>query len=133
MFPHLAPLSGSQSPHDLSRNALAGFFGIAERWGLDNAQARALLGEPAPRTFFKWKKGDAGVVPGDVLRRIGYVSAIWKALQIVYQDPAMADTWVARPNRAFGGQTPLERMCAGDVTDLAIVRDYLDSARSPWS
>jgi hypothetical protein len=34
---------------------------------------------------------------------------------------------------ALGGQTPLQRMCAGDVTDLAAVRSYLDAARAPWS
>ena len=34
---------------------------------------------------------------------------------------------------SFGGQTPLERMSAGDVTDLATVRQYLDAARGPWS
>ena len=130
---NLALSPPTQSPADLARHAMTGFFGIIDLWGADNAQAMALLGHPAPRTFFKWKKGEVGAVPGDALRRIGYVSALWKALQIVYQDAAMADAWMIRPNRAFGGQTPLARMCAGDVTDLAVVRDYLDAARSPWS
>ena len=45
----------------------------------------------------------------------------------------LADGWVKRPNAFFGGQTPLERMAAGDVTDLAAVRAYIDAARAPWS
>lgn len=102
-------------------------------WRVDNAGARVMLGNPAERTFFKWKRGEVGTLPTDVLRRIGYVSGIWKALQIVYSDPTLADDWVHRPNRAFGGHPPLARMCAGDVTDLAAVRDYLDAARAPWS
>ena len=53
--------------------------------------------------------------------------------QILYSDPAQADGWLKRPNRAFGDHTPLERMAAGDVTDLAAVRAYLDAARAPWS
>jgi antitoxin Xre/MbcA/ParS-like protein len=110
-----------------------GFFGIMERWGVENTQARRLLGEPAERTFFKWKRGQIGAVPADTIRRIGYVAGIWKALEILYTDPQQADTWVRRPNRFFGGQPPLERMCAGDVTDLALVRQYLDAARAPWS
>lgn len=116
-----------------ARHAIDGFFRIMDLWGADNAQARAILGQPAERTFFKWKRGEVGAVPGDVLRRIGYVAGVWKALQIVYSDPAHADAWLQRPNRAFGGQTPLQRMSAGDVTDLAAVRDYLDAARAPWS
>ena len=81
-----------------------------------------------------WKSGrPVGRLPEDTLRRIGYIAGIWKALQIVYADPALADGWVSRPNASFGGQTPLQRMAAGDVTDLAAVRAYVDAARSPWS
>lgn len=116
--------------HDL---AMQGFFGIMARWEAENKVMRAILGSPAERTFFEWKKGNVARLPNDTLRRIGYIAGIWKALQIVYSDPQLADSWVNRPNRAFGGQTPLARMAAGDVTDLAAVRDYIDAARSPWS
>lgn len=119
---------------DRQAAALAGFFEIMERWGVDNTAARRILGAPAQRTFFLWKKGAASMrLPEDVLRRIGYVAGIWKALQIVYSDPAQADSWITRPNDFFGGQTPLQRMVGGDVTDLAAVRVYLDAARAPWS
>jgi hypothetical protein len=89
--------------------ALRGFFAIMQAWG------------------------NAGRVPMDTLRRIGYLAGIYKALEILYSDPHQADDWVKRPNQAFGGQTPLARMRAGDVTDLAAVRSYLDAARAPWS
>jgi uncharacterized protein (DUF2384 family) len=113
--------------------AIEGFFGIMGRWGIDNERARRILGFPAERTFYEWKKGKAVRVPEDTLRRIGYVAGIWKALQIVYSDTKLADEWIKRPNAFFGGQTPLERMSAGDVTDLAAVRAYIDAARAPWS
>jgi hypothetical protein len=118
---------------DQARDALRGFFRIMELWRADNTEARAILGHPAERTFYKWRAGEVGAVPVDVIRRIGYVSGIWKALQILYADHTQADSWVRRSNRHFGGQTPLERMSAGDVTDLAAVRQYLDAARGPWS
>ena len=120
-------------PADRQSLAMQGFFGIMTNWGVDNDTARAILGLPAARTFFEWKRGRVARLSNDTLRRIGYVAGIWKALQILYADPAQADGWVRRPNRAFRGQTPLERMSAGDVTDLAAVRDYLDAARAPWS
>lgn len=113
--------------------ALEGFFQIMARWNISNSDARRILGNPAERTFFQWKSGKASRVPDDTLRRIGYVAGIWKALQIVYSDAGLADTWVSRPNNALGGQTPLARMAAGDVTDLAAVRAYIDAARAPWS
>ena len=113
--------------------AFEGFFGIMKLWNVDRMQARRLLGSPPMRTFYAWKAGQARRVPEDTLRRIGYVAGIYKALQILYSDPAQADRWVHQPNRHFGDQSPLDRMAAGDVTDLAAVRTYLDAARAPWS
>lgn len=129
---HPQPAPFTISP-DQARLALAGFFRIMDLWQIEPAQARAILGQPPERTFYKWRAAQAGAIPADVIRRIGYVSGIWKALQILYSSEQQADTWVRQPNRAFGGQTPLERMAAGDVTDLAAVRTYLDAARGPWS
>jgi hypothetical protein len=113
--------------------ALRGFFAITDTWGLTAEDARALLGTPAERTLYAWRAGRAVRVPMDTLRRIGYVAGIYKALELLYSDPHLADGWIKRPNRAFGDQTPLQRMRAGDVTDLAAVRSYLDAARAPWS
>lgn len=113
--------------------AFEGFFGIMNLWNVDRMHARRILGSPPMRTFYAWKAGQVRRVPEDTLRRIGYVAGIYKALQILYSDSAQADRWVHQPNRYFGDQSPLERMAAGDVTDLAAVRAYLDAARAPWS
>jgi hypothetical protein len=113
--------------------ALRGFFAIAQAWKLSAEDSRALLGGPAERTFYAWRAGNAARVPMDTLRRIGYVAGIFQALESLYADASLADDWIRRPNRAFGGQTPLQRMRAGDVTDLAAVRAYLDAAQVPWS
>jgi hypothetical protein len=118
---------------DQQRDALAGFFRILELWGATNPEMRAILGDPPERTFYEWKGGRARRIPADTLRRIGYVAGIFKSLQILYADPGQADAWVRAANRHFGGQTPLQRMAAGDVTDLAAVRGYVDAARAPWS
>lgn len=115
------------------RNAVYGFFHIMELWHASNNQMRLILGSPAERTFYEWKARGARRVPEDTFRRVGYVAGIYKALQILYSDPAQADEWVRKPNLYFGGQAPLERMSAGDVTDLAAVRAYVDAARAPWS
>jgi hypothetical protein len=113
--------------------AMEGFFSIMNHWRVDNGTARRILGSPAERTFYEWKKGKVSKLSDDTMRRIGYVAGIWKALQIVYSQADHADGWVQRPNKFFGGQTPLKRMAAGDVTDLAAVRAYVDAARGPWA
>jgi Antitoxin Xre/MbcA/ParS C-terminal toxin-binding domain/Antitoxin Xre-like helix-turn-helix domain len=113
--------------------ALRAFFRLVGLWGLNVEQARVLLGRPARATLYNWKAGRAKSLPHDVLRRISYLLGIYKALQILYQDPALADGWLARPNAAFGGQSAIQRMLAGDVTDLAAVRAHLDAARGAWT
>ena len=84
-------------PAERQRLALQGFFGIIQGWGVDNGTARRILGSPPERTFFEWKKGNAGRVPED---------------KIVYSERALADGWVRRPNEHLGGATPLQRMAA---------------------
>ncbi len=126
-------LAGLEASAERQAFAMQGFFSIMAHWQVDNSTARKILGLPAERTFYGWKRGKVVRVPDDTLRRIGYVAGIWKALQIVYSQPDHADGWVKKPNRFFGGQTPLERMAAGDVTDLAAVRAYIDAARAPWA
>jgi uncharacterized protein (DUF2384 family) len=128
-----APEVRPEFDHVRTRKALEGFFGIMALWGADTRQVRRILGSPSERTFYAWKAGQVRRVPEDMIRRIGYVAGIYKALQILYSDSAQADAWVRRPNRYFGDQTPLERMAAGDVADLVDVRRYLDAARAPWS
>jgi hypothetical protein len=116
----------------LQRAAMRGAFLMFERWQVSNKDARAMLGNPPERTFYAWKDGKVGRVPEDTLRRIGYLSGIWKALQILYSNPGHADSWLQRANKAFGGQAPVTRMAAGCLTDLAFVRAHLDAARAPW-
>ncbi len=116
-----------------ARAGVEAFFRIMGLWGARNDDAMVLLGSPSARTFFNWKKGKIARVPFDAMRRIGYILGIFKALEILYSQSAMADGWVGRPNRFFGDQTPLQRMLGGDVSDLYVVRQYLDAARGGWA
>lgn len=109
--------------------ATEAFFRVVELWGLSPDEARVLLGQPSRATFYNWRAGKVRALPFDTLRRISYLLGIYKALQILYSEPSMADAWLKRPNRAFGGRSALEHMLAGDVADLAHVRAHLDAAR----
>jgi len=110
---------------------LRAFAKIAEAWGLTVAEQLRLLGIASRSTFFKWRREPDPRLPQDTLERLSYLLGIYKSLQILLPDPKAADEWVRRPNSAppFGGGTALERMLSGQVADLYVVRQYLDSER----
>lgn len=119
----------------MSAAGLRTFFRIAQAWGLDAEQQRTLLGSPARSTFFQWKRQSSALLPRDVLERISYLLGIYSALQVLLPQPEAADAWVKRPNSAafFAGRSALEVMLSGNVADLFLVRQYLDSERGGWS
>ena len=118
-------------PAEQAGAGLRAFFRIAEAWGLGVEEQITLLGSPGRSTYFKWKREGATSLPRDVLERISYILGIYKALQILLPEPVAADAWLRRPNAAtlFGGRSALERMLSGNVSDLYLVRQYLDAER----
>jgi Antitoxin Xre-like helix-turn-helix domain/Antitoxin Xre/MbcA/ParS C-terminal toxin-binding domain len=110
---------------------LRAFTRIAELWHLSIAEQLALLGIASRSTYFKWRKEAQPKLPRDTLERLSYLLGIYKALQLLLPDTRAADEWIRRSNDAplFGGKSALERMLSGNVADLFIVRQYLDSQR----
>lgn len=122
-------------PKTASGPALRAFFRLADRWGLDVEQQMMLLGVAARSTFFKWKKDEDGHLSMDTLERISYLLGIFKSLHILLPDESAADAWIKKPNTApiFGGKSALDRMLSGHVSDLYVVRQYLDAQRGGWA
>lgn len=129
--PAAIPLERRRS---LSGAALRTFFNIAHDWRLSTNEQMQLLGLSASSTFFKWKKDPAIALSRDTLERISYILGIYKALQILLPENEAADSWVRKPNHTalFGGRSALERMLSGNVSDLFVVRQYLDAQRGGW-
>lgn len=125
------PLLNRLPGQDINGAALRTFFNLADAWDLRVVEQRRLLGDPPESTFYKWKKQGDGALGRDVIERISYLLGIYKALQILFPEPAQADAWLRKPNQAapFGGHSALERMLSGNVSDLFVVRQYLDAQR----
>ena len=115
----------------VSLPALRTLFRIADAWKLSSKEQMKLLGSPPRSTFYKWRHGEHVVLPHDALERISYIFGIYSALQVLLPKPEAADAWIKKPNDAplFGGRSALDRMLSGQVADLFVVRQYLDSQR----
>ena len=125
------------TPRQMAAAGLRAFARIAQAWQLSVDEQLVLLGQPGRSTFFAWRKQpEQASLPRDTLERLSNLLGIYKSLQILLPDPAAADAWVRQPNTAapFGGQSALQRMLAGNVSDLNLVRRYLDGVRGGgWS
>ena len=120
------------SPDRLAAAGLRAFARIAEAWQLSVDEQLCLLGQPPRSTFFAWRKQpEKASLSRDTLERLSNLLGIYKALQILLPEHEAADAWVRQPNSAapFGGRSALQRMLAGNVSDLNLVRRYLDGVR----
>lgn len=111
---------------------LRAVFRLFELWRVTDQQGRVLLGQVAARTYARWKAGQGSSVSHDTACRLSYLMGIHKALRYLFKKPADGYGWIMRPSEAFGGQSALQRMLAGDMTDLAAVRSHLDAERGGW-
>ena len=114
---------------------LPAVFNIFTQWHLTGAQQMTLLGLSNEKTLYNWKnRPEKAKLTRDVLERASYILGIYKSLQILLPDPALADQWLSTPNDnpQFNGTAPLNRLLAGQVVDLAVVRNLLDAERSGW-
>jgi hypothetical protein len=115
----------------LSPSAIRAFVKIVGKWGLTEAEARALLGGLASSTYHAWKtKPQDKRLDQDTLVRISLVLGIYKALNTYFGKP-WSDRWVKLGNRGplFAGHSPLEYMLYAGQPGMVHVRQMLDSWR----
>lgn len=124
----MAAIANVMDKVDIQRSGLRAFFRISELWQLTQQEQRRLLGDPPLPTFLRWRR-EGGKLSRDTAERISYVLGIFQAINILLPNPLQADGWVHRSNDAspFFGRSALSRMLAGNVSDLFVVRQYLDT------
>lgn len=133
----LHPVAPTLAADRLAAAGLRAFERIARAWALTVDEQLSLLGQPPRSTYFAWRKHpDKAGLPRDTLERLSNILGIYKSLQILLPQAAAADEWVRQPNQAspFGGRSALQCMLGGNVSDLNLVRRYLDGVRGGgWS
>jgi hypothetical protein len=128
-FEAIPDLSNLETRERLSKSAVDGLFGIAEKWQMPLERVGDLLGG-VPRSSLYKLKSAAGTLRQDELTRISYVVGIYKALHVLLPE-GLADRWMTEPNNyfLFAGQAPLDYILRAGIPGLQQVRSYLDAAR----
>lgn len=130
-FDQAANLADPAERERLTPSAVKVFLNIAAKWGLNEVQARGLLGGIASSTFHAWKTEPRGKkLDQDTLTRISMIIGIYKALHIYFGKP-WADRWVGLGNRGtlFAGQAPIDYMLRHGQPGMLQVRRMLDAWR----
>jgi hypothetical protein len=111
--------------------ALKAYLAIVDTWGLNGAQAAALLAV-STSTWERIKRNAEKAAPlnQDQLTRLSALVGIYKGLHLLFAD-GLADRWPGLANRGplFGGQTPIDSMIEGGIPQMIDVRRHVDALR----
>ena len=119
-----------QSSSSTASLLLPTIFNIFSQWKLTGTQQMTLLGLSNEKTLYNWKsQPETAELTRDLLERASYILGIYKSLQILLPDQELSNQWLSSPNDnpMFNGTAPLDRLLAGQVVDLAVVRNFLNA------
>lgn len=113
----------------LAGPGLRGFTQIAKAWDLSHTETSAVIGRSLEEALAHVATEKLDERWPETLQRVSYVLGIYKALHILFPNARQANGWVRRPNKGapFKGTAPLPLMCTNQLSDLAIVRQYLEA------
>lgn len=117
------------SSHHLGGPALRAFSNIAERWELTDADQARLLGLRNKGDLIKLKMLGQPDIDQSMLERISHLLSIYGSLRTFFPEAPCAAAWLRKRNKAplFEGGTALQKMSTGELSDLAVVRRYLEA------
>lgn len=127
----------AQHQYEQSCVAIKAALRIANKWDVRDRDLSILLGGISIPTIQRWRhklRNKATIrseLSRDQLDRISYMLGIYKALHILFPSEVQADSWVHRPVNmpGFSGQSAMDLMRNGGMSDLQNVRRFLDGWR----
>lgn len=134
LMPMTSTLSASlgvSSDQALAGVLIPSLFRLFEEWGLTGQQQMVLLGLQNEKTLYNWKRQPEKAKLGrDTVERASYLLGIYKALDLLLPEPGLAKQWLhtANDHPLFNHTPPIQRLLAGHVVDLYVVRAHLDEA-----
>ena len=105
---------------------------LFDLWKISALQQSICLGlSPRSRTSIaKYRSGKAYLpLYRDIQDRIGNLLIIHSSLRKLFpENKEIVYTWINRPNKYFGGLTPLEIICRDNYQGIESVKSYLERA-----
>ena len=101
-------------------------------WSLPTQDQLNLLGlsSTSRAMLSKYSKGEPLSSSRDMLDRVGWLLAIFKALRLLFPyNEDLQHSWIHRKNKSFDNRPPLEVMLEEGLIGLARVSRYLDMRR----
>ena len=108
--------------------SLQAFVNIANKWNLSENEKCSLIGLSIES--FNLHENDTNLsLDDDVIQRISHLIGIYKALHRLLPSEDAANTWMHQVNNAslFNGNSALDQLLSGNLTDFAKLRQYLDA------
>lgn len=127
----LDALRDNEIRRELSPSAFRLFIKLCDRWGFDENQRLALLGDIHRQTYHNWKREGVKSLSRDQLERISLLLGIHKGLGLLFADHDSARRWFFSLNHdlPFGGISPSDHLFKGSINHLYEVRRYIDAWR----
>lgn len=120
------------APASSGQTALTLFFGLMKRWNVADVDRQATLLGVSDRTVRRYAQEAPASLDRDTRERISHLMNLHLDLRGIFASNVDVDRWLTSPNEDFGGQSPLNRLLAGNVSDIIDVRYYVQgmNARS---
>lgn len=100
---------------------------LFDAWKLTDAQARILLGGLSASAWARWKDRDTERILRDQKIRMAHLIGIHTALRQLFTEPTRGYDWIKARNSAFEGKSALDIMMSGELSDLALMREWLEA------
>lgn len=113
------------SNEKLSIVGLKTFINIMSQWGVEQKKQSVILGLDVQEILKQRALGNEIILPDSALIRISHVIRIYKSLRIIFALENQANAWVHKPNASFNGNSAMEVMLAGEISDIEKVSSYL--------
>jgi len=112
---------------EVSNVALSAFWDIMKQWGVESEDQISLIGIKTNLSVDELKIIHTSSISREMLERISLVLKIYKYLEILFPNREQSNTWIKKPNDAFGGKSALMVILSDNESGLLIVVKYLNS------
>lgn len=113
----------------LAGPALKAFFKIAQASSMTEEEQTGTFNITSVATLQRWFRQDTDGFQRDAIQRISLVRGIYKAINLLPTNRALADRWVRAANSdpLFSGRCAMALIASDKLDELYSVRRYLDA------